>query len=195
MPLHSITFGNDNWGKRLATGPRTFTFPAQGVTVLCGPNGTGKSTILASIKDGPIKPGHSFVFAEVNKTDDVGVIKFDFERDSPRSDPGTFGGMAARHKSHGQISGQVLTALTDGLAVVPETKPLLFVFDEPEQAFDVDGLERLHAWLMTLANRPRTQVIIATHSPFLILEPTFHVIEMVPGYQAKVQEHVRRIRT
>lgn len=76
--------------------------------------------------------------------------------------------------------------------MVPDNKELLFVLDEPEQAFDVDGLEAFYAWVCKVAQRHLTQILIGTHSPFLILEPTFNVIDMA-GFVSVMVMHAKEV--
>ena len=37
------------------------------------------------------------------------------------------------------------------------------------------------------------EVIVASHAPALVLCPSFHVVELVPGYRARVAAHVRAL--
>ena len=120
------------------------------------------------------------------------LLFFDFEKDNPRTKSLTlleaegqenFSRFAAlfesKFLSHGESSRKLLRSLA-----AETTAEDIVVLDEPEQALDFEGLQLLKAVLAAL---PTPQVIIATHSPFLILEPAYHVIELTPNYRETVR--------
>ena len=75
----------------------------------------------------------------------------------------------------------------------------LFVMDEPEAGLAFPAQLHLVAELHAMATRPRTQVVLATHSPVLaalpgarILEVGAHGIRQTRWEDLEVVEHYRR---
>lgn len=177
-----------HWLKRLS-GPdegkksRRFDFQP-GVNLIIGPNGSGKSSLIELIWGN----------IAVKRRDRRGMAmfcdpgmfrKFDFERDNPRGR--TEGLMmmefsaiqmhfASQCHSHGETTAKLLEMLMRD----KQRSFRGYIFDEPEQALDPVGLMVLRQQLLHTSAR---QVIIATHALPLILEPSFHVVEMRPGYR------------
>ena len=156
-----------------------------GVNLLIGPNGSGKSSLLSQIKKSERRSEGDVVIKA-----DAGVfMAFDFEKDNTRTKhpnllPSSMYevGIVTRFISHGETVKMVLENLTSEDAVGK-----MLLLDEPEQALDVDGLLTL---VDQLRNTTANQVIVATHSPTLILQPEFNVIELVEGYRQKIRDHV-----
>ena len=160
---------------------------ARGVNILAGPNGSGKSSLLQFISEG--NSDRKSVEVRVKK----GRVRlFDFEKQNPRTlDPtagptGMYGygilahmGMAG---SHGQITSRLLKIIT------MEPTEILYLLDEPEQALDSKQIEILAGSLIALA-KAGGQVVLATHYPRLILEPSFHVVELRRGYTTRIAKH------
>lgn len=182
---------------------RKFDFK-RGVNILCGPNGCGKTTVLNALfprkKDGgigldmdPSQWGFDPKRIKVEGTRHGMIRRFDFEKNNPRmSGHNAFmmGNMSMwalgrnlEMKSHGEAQKYLL----DGLLKVVDSVLLL---DEPEQALDLDGMQTLK---MMLGHLQRCQIVIATHSPALILDPAYNVVELVPGYRKKVREMLTRL--
>lgn len=165
---------------------RTFHFK-EGVNILCGPNGSGKSTLLEAIEGcaGKGNERPTKIKAELVDYDPGPFKKFDFEKDNPRCqnivEAGGFAqfafGMRAKFSSHGETTRELLRQLMDGF------ERACVLIDEPEQALDMQGLHKLVEQLK--ASKAR-QIIIASHSPNLILDPGFNVVELEEGYRTKV---------
>ncbi len=83
-------------------------------------------------------------------------------------------GKKARTMSHGQSQ----RMLFDGLLAADAVKDSVILIDEPEQGLDLDGI----VYLRDLLRDAKAQFIIATHCPFLVLDPRFNVVEMHLGY-------------
>ena len=153
---------------------QTISFKA-GVNLLVGPNGSGKTSILTAItkrsKD-----------VEVRTSDKLTFYAFDFEKDNPRKDPMFQGAwqVAMMFSSHGESN----IAIINGI-VRDEMSENVIIMDEPEQALDCDNLVKLS---QLLKETKATQVLIATHSPFLILDPKFNIIELSEGYLDKIRK-------
>jgi predicted ATPase len=150
-----------------------------GINLLIGPNGSGKSTILRSIRDWKREKPFPKVSYNPGR-----LFSFDFEKDNPRT-KGHFGNdfefqVASMFSSHGETTKGLLHFLVDS-----KSENAVFLLDEPEQALDIDGLNNL---VSDLKISSASQIIIATHSPFLILQKEFHVIEIIKGYRKKIRD-------
>ncbi len=165
-----------------------------GVNLLIGSNGCGKSTIIQAMRKGRVIFPDSEINFSIEGNPDL--FAFDFEKDNPRiGDEKTDHlpiekqsrrfkfKLASKMSSHGQFVKAVLRKISG-----PEIANCSLLMDEPEQALDIEGLMNL---ITALKNSPADQIIIATHSPFLILQPDFHIIEMVDGYRELVQKQIQ----
>ncbi len=184
---------SDKCRDRLATKQAEFSF-YQGVTLLIGANGSGKSSLLRAMR--PKTASGKF---EVSEDDSVKYgLYFDFEKDNPRTSSFelltakgemSFARMFARldseFDSHGETQRKILKTLARD--ATPEHLVLL---DEPEQALDYEGLVLLKQTLRELTS---PYVVVATHSPYLILNPSFHVIELTTGYQDKIRSSIEQL--
>jgi len=189
--LHQLRIWDERWLKRLG-GPdegkksRRFEFKP-GVNIVIGPNGSGKSTLLELIFD-----SISVVKKDrrgVSLSGDPGMYqRFDFEKHNPRGRTDGFMMMdlhamqmhfAATSHSHGETTAKLL----EMLAQSKQAPYRSFLFDEPEQALDPVGLMVLRQQLLHTRAR---QVILATHALPLVLEPSFHVVELRPGYRREL---------
>lgn len=193
--LMSLTV-RGHWAKRVHRRVIHFTFE-RGVTLLIGPNGSGKSTVLECLrsdmlaKDGPRKKADR-ASEWLIKGQPLKVMNIDFEQDNPRVNKGGIMDLAdivrmqrhftTRGMSHGEVTRKILAEFDTKL----ESDTGYFVmFDEPEQALDLGGLRLLHQYLVKKRKKWH-QMLISTHHPFLIAEPRFNIIEMVPGYRKEV---------
>jgi predicted ATPase len=163
-----------------------------GINLLVGANGSGKSSLLHALRPKNMDAKLCDLELDRSKVAHPRLLFFDFEKDNPRTKSLTllqadglenFSRFSAlfesKFLSHGESSRKLLRSLA------AETKAEdIVVLDEPEQALDFEGLQLLKA---VLAELPTPQVIIATHSPFLILEPSYHAIELTPGYRETVR--------
>jgi predicted ATPase len=177
--------------KRLAHPQEKYTFKP-GVNLLVGANGAGKSSLLYAMKPSNNKKGEYGEFDLVEGSGQVSCLFYDFEKENPRTttmetmmvqDRYNFSNMVARFDSqfmsHGECQKITLRSIFRDVG-----KSVLFL-DEPEAALDHGGLQLLKT-LLQEASAP--QVVIATHSPYLILDPRYHVIELTPGHCAQVRE-------
>jgi predicted ATPase len=182
------------WGKKF----RDFDFKP-GVNILCGPNGCGKSTILKALFPTPKKEQDGLrldtdieslvhmdsVKRKVWGTPGAMVRRFDFEMNNPRVQRGVgmmsmedMSSWARGQRMRAMSHGEVQKLLFDNLLSAEATKGAILLLDEPEQALDMEGATKL----LTILRKTKRQYIISTHSPFLILEKKFNVIEMKYRY-------------
>jgi predicted ATPase len=160
-----------------------------GINLLIGPNGSGKSTIF-QILSKRIKVGDT-IYQDSRVTFDIDgqpkTFSFDFEKDSPRVKGRVDTGfdIASRWHSHGQSVAAIIAMVRS-----QEAKDHVMLMDEPEQALDLENLKLL---ISSLHASPATQIILVTHSPFLIMQPDFHVVEMVDGYRGQVVTAVQQL--
>lgn len=167
-------------GKKKA--PVTFKFEP-GVNLLVGPNGSGKSTILSALT----QPNAS---AKYETSGEIRTWFLDFEKSNPRVKSNLAYSknirfdIACHFKSHGEVVQALLSTLSD-----PEMKGRLALVDEPDMALDLPGIKKLQK---ALANCQASQIIVACHSPFLMLCGKFNVVEMRPGYLDKVRKALKQ---
>lgn len=188
--------------KRLKNAPETLFFTS-GVNLLIGPNGSGKSQLMQYLRKFSKLPEEERAEIDV----DLGELNalylnyFDFEKDNFRTKSqdqamldGTygmahlFGKMNAMHLSHGESNRFYWGGMQPS-----EKRPAadtICMFDEPEQALDVDGLAEFEAKMLS---HPWRQVLLATHSPFLIFSGKYNVVSLVPGYLASLRDHYERL--
>jgi len=175
---------------RLAHPQERYTFQP-GVNLLVGANGAGKSSLLYAMKPSNNKKENLAEVDLVKGSEKVSCLFFDFEKENPRTttmetmmmqDRYNFSNMVARLNSqfisHGECQKATLRT------IFRDCGDSVLFLDEPEQALDHGGITLLKN-LLGEASAP--QVIIATHSPYLILEPTYHVIELTPGHCMQVR--------
>jgi predicted ATPase len=178
--LEHLTLREGPFLKRVAKADLSFK---PGINLLVGPNGSGKSTILKLLRRR--HPEVTYTFHGRIET-----RAFDFEKDNPRG-KGSLGrdndsfhlGLAMMLSSHGEAVKAILSYLKN-----PEVEGLLLLLDEPEQALDLTGLQELVEILKTT---PAHQAIVVTHSPFLMLQPGFNVVEMEDGYRYRVRKGLK----
>ena len=173
--IKSITL-NEQYTKRIKRKELGFK---PGVNLLVGPNGSGKSSIIDAIVCKQFEREKDKI--EIKTTCEFNYMKFDFEKDNLRTrrTVESMGQILSFWKSHGETVKALLGELQSNISV--------FLLDEPEQALDIDGIEYL---LECLHKTKSPQVIIATHSPVLILCPDFHIIELVKGYRERVRKNI-----
>lgn len=166
-------------GKKKA--PVTFKFEP-GVNLLVGPNGSGKSTILSALKE----PSTS---AKYETSGEIRTWFLDFEKSNPRVKSNLAHSktirfdVACHFKSHGEVVQALLNTFSS-----PEMKGCLALVDEPDMALDLPGIKKLQK---ALTNCQASQIIVACHSPFLMLCGKFHVVEMRPGYLDQVRKALK----
>lgn len=179
--------------KRLKHPQERFEFKP-GVNLLIGANGAGKSSLLYAMRPKNNKDRELGEFDLNEERGSVSCLFFDFEKENPRTttmetlmtqDRYNFSNMVARlnsqFMSHGEC--QKVTLQT----IFREAEDSVLFLDEPEQALDHSALQILKALLQETT---APQVIIATHSPYLILDPRYHVVELTPGYRAEVAKTI-----
>ena len=183
---------------RLSHPQESYEFKA-GVNLLVGQNGCGKSSLLYAMR--PRHAAEKLCTYELDrsKVKQVSLLWLDFEKDNPRTKSmfdreidgqdnfsRTVASFHSKFMSHGESSRMLLRTLEQEV-----TEENLVILDEPEQALDFAGLQELKR---VLARLPVQQVIIATHSPWLILEPSYHVVELTPNYRKTIREELQRLR-
>lgn len=178
------------WAERVgAKRQRTFDFKP-GVNLLVGPNGSGKSTVIEAImahtskSERDRKKAQKEVPMETNAQ--IGVAKFDFEKDNPRT-MSYFGSAIAfqvgsKWKSHGEVNRALIGGFDDG-----SLEDKLVILDEPDQALDFDGAALL---LEKLKASQSPQMIVSVHHPLLVLSD-LHAIELEEGYRERVREAMK----
>ena len=184
----SVTL-KDSFAKRVGSKkPKKFNFKT-GVNLLVGPNGSGKSTVLEAIYEKSCRP---FSYAEVETSGPVGVYYFDLEKGNVRTkntldNDGLAGFQVMSHfRSHGQVNKDLVKGLLDSEKI----RDGVSMLDEPDQALDYDGIISLSSWL---SRSKAKQIIVSVHNPLLVLDPSFHVIEMRRGYCKKMRNSIREL--
>jgi predicted ATPase len=184
--INSITFKQDF---RCFKKDDTFEF-RQGINVLVGDQGSGKSTLIELIRL-KFEPKHSIDSNDSsyrakyidlhNKIDDLVEIKtsenskciaFDFERESARDMSMLHFDMiseqiASMHLSHGQ---SVLILLKRILDKVLKSKDNIetILFDEPDASLSPRSCYSLLEIFRGLVEKYKKQLIISAHNPILI---------------------------
>lgn len=176
----------------------TIEFPTQ-VTFLVGENGTGKSTILeaiaAKIGFGPEGGSKNMSFKtadEKNYTGSVLLAEYitlswtmkpangyffraesffsvanhidQMEHEGCGNGYASYGGKSLHAQSHGE---SFMAFFSNRLG-----NDGLFLFDEPESALSLQRQLGLLSIINEMCKNPKSQFIIATHSPFLLAYPT-----------------------
>lgn len=190
--ITSYTAG-PNATKRSSVLQGTLSF-REGVNLLVGSNGCGKSTLLHALRTCRKEPEWGSIKIDWKVNGELRVLWFDFEKNNPRiqghfpdtDDINQFMAIIASPRaSHGQVQRGLITGLAN--AAAPHK---IAFFDEPEQGLDHDGLVLLQK---ALRDQPFRQVFIATHSPFLILNPSYHVVELTEGYVSSMKAQLRSL--
>jgi predicted ATPase len=146
-----------------------------GLTVLIGPNGTGKSTLLRAIAG----------CAECRRIEEgpTEYTLLDAERMNPhlaQEAAGTYADMVLRSRAQFSSHGETLQDAFRLLRVSPRTCLLL---DEPEAGQDADHLFALRAAMRRAAARG-VQVICATHQ--ILFWDAANTIELRRGFRDRV---------
>lgn len=187
---------------------RDSLIPLTRITVFAGPNGSGKSTAVDTVRE--------YVFSRPDKWTDetvpvgiegscLAVYFVSSEKENPRlnarrdaaghqmSSQSMSGnemalGMMCREMSHGQSNFYLMEHL------FKDERFDVLIFDEPENALDLDGL----GWLHKEIRKTTKQVIVVTHNPLLlalkdIAEGSVQVFGSNPDYATRVQETYSRV--
>jgi predicted ATPase len=181
--------------------------PLTRITVLAGPNGSGKSTFIDTLRE--------YIFARTPWTDETAPVDVDgscqavyfvsSELDNPRlyAKRGPDGrqlhsqqmsgmdiakGMICREMSHGQSNYFLMEGIFD------DDRFDVVVFDEPENALDLDGL----GWLYKQIQKTSKQVIVVTHNPLLLklkdeAQGSLQVFGVNPDYAQRVLDTYTRV--
>jgi ABC-type multidrug transport system ATPase subunit len=180
---------NGKWKKRIPKRENSIFEFLPGVNLLIGPNGSGKSTIIQSIKTF-IKSKNQKDKSDIELiTGNKNIFIFDFEKDSFRT-KSYFSSTNVKFQVSSMFSshGETTKALINGLSS-DNLENLTLVFDEPDQALDIDGINLL---IEQLKICKAEQIIMSVHHPALILS-NFHVIELEPGYKYLVHKEIKEI--
>lgn len=182
--------------KRLAHPQEKFDFKP-GVNLLVGANGSGKSSLLYAMRPKNNQNGELGEFELFEGRENVTCLTYDFETQNPRTttaetlmlqDRYNLSNMVARLNSqfisHGECQKVTLNS------IFRDVRDSVLLLDEPEQALDHTALQLLKD---LLRDTTAPQVIIATHSPYLILDPRYHVIELTPGHRDAVRDALRAL--
>ena len=181
--IEKVTIGREDLEKR--TGKKILTLKP-GLNLLIGPNGSGKSSFLKVIDD---KVKHKGGHGDAKKTEitcptQAEVFFYDSEH-TPRNASqfkaratGTqmMQQMALRFMSHGQAT----LAAFDSILGKPNRPPSIFMFDEPENGLDLDGITKF-VGLIKKAVEDDHQVIMATHHPILWMIEGANVVPFGEG--------------
>jgi predicted ATPase len=155
--------------ERVARAP---AIPLTRVTLLCGPNGGGKSTVLSGLREfviGAPSPGKTWTVetAPVQVEGEcTAVCFFDTESDNLRTsnmdgvyDMNTLDRwFDSREMSHGQSNYRSLSDIIAG------DEYDVVVLDQPEAGLDIDGLLLLREEIL----KSQKQFLVATHNPILL---------------------------
>ncbi|MDD3605136.1 MAG: ABC transporter ATP-binding protein [Kiritimatiellae bacterium] len=161
---------------------RELTF-SPGLTLIIGPNGTGKSTVLRAIAECPDCVRHA--------DESTQIVHFDAERSNPRlatGPAGNYTNMILRTRALFSSHGEILQDVFKTLGITPKTCLLL---DEPEAGQDYDHVLKLRA-AMDRAVKRGAQIICATHE-FMFWERA-HFIELRRGYRKRISKAVCRMK-
>lgn len=154
-----------------------------GLTLLIGPNGTGKSTILEAITE----------CCDCRRIEEgtTEYSLFDTERMNPRLAQGPAGNYTnmvlrtrALFSSHGEI-------LQDAFGTLRITPQMCLLLDEPESGQDFDHVLALRA-AMDRAVARGAQVICSTHQ--VLFWERAHFIELRRGYRQRITDAVCRVK-
>lgn len=159
----------------------------EGVNLLVGPNGSGKTTIF-NILTGKLQEDRS----EMKITGSNKYVSFSSEVQASRN-KGSFSQDATKFhvelSGHFKSRGQYTMDYVRVLKYYDPEEDGMILMDEPEQALDKDNQLKL---VSLLKEKPITQAIIATHSPFLIFSG-FHIIELNEGYVENLRQELRKL--
>ena len=144
------------------------------ITILAGPNGSGKNTLIQAIWSAAIakKPSKSLT---LTTSKEVPIMVFDTEHDSPRTKSyiDNVHAIRSRFMSHGEVIGAILTqSLEERLKKDPR---IVLMIDEPEAGLDYDALVKFKRMMMKWK---KAQFILASHSSVLWMMPEATVIEL-----------------
>jgi len=142
------------------------------LTLLCGDQGTGKSSILQAIQEcikDSSDPARVKGLLSKQSSVKVGTDKptktmmFDFERHNPRMSPHVSHGFEvfSHFKSHGETVNMILNELTK------QHEHCCFRMDEPDMALSIPSILKLIKMIKHCLNNGH-QIIAAVHNPILI---------------------------
>jgi predicted ATPase len=135
----------------------------EGVNLLCGDQGVGKSSLLDLIKHKNIRDG------VIDLDFDRGsLFSFDFEKDNPRVRSSVGGSLSdmivganSKFKSHGETT---LTILRNS---IPQLKSKYVMLDEPDQGLSIRSCIELVSIMNMFADNG-CQVLATIHNPIII---------------------------
>ena len=84
---------------------------------------------------------------------------------------------------------QKAAAEIEYLASLPRKGPMTLLFDEPERAIALPKAKELFEIFVTLSKS--FQIIMATHSPFILFVKEANIIDMEPGYSDTCREIIK----
>lgn len=187
--LNSIAFDDshihwDRFSKPKEAQEIEFKFKP-GVNVVIGHNGTGKSTLLKSVREylfGQSKP--SGIRISSAKSDDKEMVYFFMSEDNIPSlnlNQITPFDQNFMHKTVYWMDRKEMSSGMNTNAMLKEAEKLskeasLVFFDEPEQALDAKAMIQLQKMIKKIAKH--SQVVLVTHHPALILMKGVNIIEV-----------------
>lgn len=195
------------YAQRFNVNEKFFDFNSD-VTLLIGPNGCGKSTILESINKelilGKKKDEYGIplvdqkCYAEGITDGPIQSFYYDFEKNNSRVNMPNYIHSKmditnmiihknSLEKSHGQSSKNLLKEIIN---INKKKENILFLLDEPEQGLDVDGMLKFLRFLCSI--KSPNQAIVATHHPILIATNLLGVMEMEDDYRNKFLDKFRK---
>ncbi len=187
--ITSLSIISDNWKKRINRD--VIDFPSR-VTLLVGPNGCGKSSILALIEGLSNKAKYvrekNRKHAKIDYACKGGLIVNFLDTEKTLRTQSYFGEnamtqMAMKFSSHGEAMRAYWREMTQ-----KQEKESVFCIDEPETGLDLPAQFEFAKLIETTPH----QYIIATHSPVLwtIEEASLITLGKNPSF---VDDHLRKL--
>lgn len=202
----TITNENDLWYRLNKKDEDSISFDfKEGVNVIIGKNGIGKSTIVKAIqnawvlnKNGANK-GIKHETKKINDKESLYILTA--EENNPKNQLANVSPTDQYYAEkiqhwffRSELSSGMNTTeyLEDAMALAENARTI--ILDEPEQALDAESLLKLIRRFKKISKS--TQIIIVSHHPAFILEPTFNIIEFdeKKPYKPSVEKLIKSIK-